>query len=221
MIPETIFDITLRDNKTGDYLKVPVLPPAVSYQGGDSIATTVNIVNLGAVDFPNGIDLEAVNWYSFFPTRYDIGYVNVTQDELLLPNKYIDQFNVWKREGTQLQLIIPALLINQPMRVASFTWDAKGAEVDIYYQVSLKKVINLRPVQISTSTTLLSKKKSPASRTAVPKKKPTSYTVKAGDTLILIAKRLGIASWHTIYDKNKKQIGPDPEGIYPGLVLKL
>jgi nucleoid-associated protein YgaU len=221
MIPDVWFDITLRDNKTGDYLKVPVLPPTVSYQGGDSFANTVNIVNLGAVEFPNGIDLESVSWSSFFPARYDAGYVYATEAELLVPVLYVEKFNTWKKAGTILQLIIPALIINQPMRISSFTWEAKGAEIDIYYQLTLKKAIKLRPIQITTNTTSLTKTKSPASRTAVPKKTPTSYTVKDGDTLILIAKRLGISDWHTIYDKNRDKIGPDPDNIIPGQVLTL
>jgi LysM repeat protein len=47
-----------------------------------------------------------------------------------------------------------------------------------------------------------------------------TYTVQAGDTLSGIAARFGI-SWKSLYAKNKKVIGSNPNRIFVGQVLKL
>ena len=49
---------------------------------------------------------------------------------------------------------------------------------------------------------------------------PTTYVVKKGDTLIKIANKYN-TSWKEIYDKNKNEIGNNPNKIYPGMVLKI
>ena len=46
------------------------------------------------------------------------------------------------------------------------------------------------------------------------------YIVKKGDTLIKIAKKLGIKNWKTLYNNNKKVIGNNPNLIYPGQKLQ-
>ena len=46
------------------------------------------------------------------------------------------------------------------------------------------------------------------------------YTVQRGDTLSGIAKKLGIADWRTLYNKNKDVIGNNPNIIYPNQKLK-
>jgi Domain of unknown function (DUF1906)/LysM domain len=49
-----------------------------------------------------------------------------------------------------------------------------------------------------------------------------TYTVEPGDTLASIAERLGIAGgWQALYALNRAVIGPDPDLISPGQVLKL
>lgn len=46
-----------------------------------------------------------------------------------------------------------------------------------------------------------------------------TYTVRSGDTLSSIAKRLGISSWRTLYDANKSIIGSNYNLIRPGQKL--
>lgn len=45
------------------------------------------------------------------------------------------------------------------------------------------------------------------------------YTVRSGDTLSSIAKRLGISNWRTLYDANKSIIGSNPNLIRSGQQL--
>ena len=46
------------------------------------------------------------------------------------------------------------------------------------------------------------------------------YTVVAGDTLSGIAKKLGSADWHTLYNNNKDVIGNNPNVIYPNQKMR-
>jgi len=57
-----------------------------------------------------------------------------------------------------------------------------------------------------------------------PKPHPTNkgntyYTVKPGDSLSLIASRLHLSSWQSLYSANKSTIGSNPNLIHPGLRL--
>lgn len=60
-----------------------------------------------------------------------------------------------------------------------------------------------------------------------PKKSGTteSYTVKAGDTLIGIAEKIygegSKSTYMDIYEANKDLIGPDPDIIKEGMILKI
>jgi len=47
----------------------------------------------------------------------------------------------------------------------------------------------------------------------------STYTVRSGDTLSSIAKKLGISNWRTLYDQNKAIIGSNANLIRPGQQL--
>lgn len=221
MIKNLNVNITIRDNKTGQYLNIPVIPEVISYEDGAAIANTVNIIKLGAVDFPNGVDLDGVSWQSFFPARYDPSYCRYAN--LKEPTEYRDLISAWKDAGTSLQVIIPAAGINKNMYVKSFTWDFKGFEGDLYYSLAFRELKTLRPIQISVNVANIKRAaaKTPSARTPVPSNPPPkTYTVKSGDCLSVIAKRLGIGSWNSIYELNRDQI-KNPNLIYPGQVLRV
>lgn len=218
-------EITIRDNKTGAYLRIPVVPPTIRYNDGEKKATTVDILNLGAVDFPAGVELDAIEWGSFFPARYDPGYCN--HSELLQPLQYRNRFSSWKDGDASLQLIIPAAGINKEMYLKSFTWELRGFEGDIYYHLGFKEVKRIRPQQVPVTVagdgTIQANPKGQESRPPVPDKpKPATYTVQRGDTLTAIAKKVPVKpNWRTLYENNKDVIGANPNRIFPGQVLKV
>lgn len=222
MIRGVNVDITIRDSDTGAYLRIPVVPEILEYKEGDALADTVKIINLGNIDYPNGVDLDTVGWFSFFPARYDPAYCATRS--LLKPTAYKDKLKAWKDAGTKLQVVCPAAGINKTMRLKTFTWNLKGFEGDIYYQVLFTEVKAVAVKKLATAAVTVSKKATPEQRTPAPAPPapPTkTYTVKSGDCLSRIAKANGYSDWHTIYDANRSVIGSNPNLIYPGQVYTL
>jgi LysM repeat protein len=219
--------LTIKDEKTGKYYVIPVLPEKIEYAEGDKQAQTVNIIDLGDVDFLSGTALDSMGWSSFFPGRYDAGYVSLASP--LKPNSYKDLFKGWKDNGTPLRVISPEAGISQPVYLASFNWDLRGFEGDIYYVVNFKERRTIKPVQLTVNGTKPTPKPAattPAKRTAVPKPPaPKYYIVVSGDYLTKIAKKYGISDWRNkLYLPNKAPNGPlgsNPSLLYPGQKLKL
>jgi len=51
---------------------------------------------------------------------------------------------------------------------------------------------------------------------------PLRYTVRAGDTLSAIAVRYRVkGGWPALYQLNRTVVGPDPDVLSPGTVLRL
>lgn len=215
-------NLTIRDNTTGAYYRIPVVPPTIPYKDGDAIADTVHILNLGNVDFINGVDLDSMEWASIFPARYDASYCSF--NPTMTPLEYRALFQGWKNAGTRLQVICAAAGINTEMQLRSFSSELTGFEGDVGYNVTFRQYKRLRPQKIAVTTSssgAISKNtKTPESRPpATAKGKPATYTVKAGDTLTGIAKKIPVASWKTLYDKNKAVIGANPNKLRAGQVL--
>lgn len=219
MIKNIPVEISIRDNKTGRYLRVPVLPEVITYAPGDAIKDAAMIINLGNVEFHNGVELDNMAWNSFFPARYDSAYCSTSN--LLKPQAYCERFEKWKNEGTSLQVICPAAGINKRMVVMSFTWAYRGFEGDIYYQIEFAERRTIRPKKLKTST-VINKKKQPQDRPKQPAKpKPKTYTVKRGDNLTKIAKQYKLRNWQALYNANRSVIGSNPNLIFPGQVLRI
>jgi len=212
-------DLMLRDNTTGAYLQIPVVPAAIPYNDGEAMYDSARILNLGNVDFFSGVDLDGFTLDSFFPGRYDAGYCATSS--LKKPVEYRNQFGTWKDTGASLQVICPAAGINKTMTLRTFTWELTGFEGDIYYRAEFREHKTVVPKLLTLGADAKPVDKLiPADRQAVAKQPtPASYTVKKGDTLYHIAKGLGMASWNTLYEKNKGVIGVNPSKIIPGQVL--
>ena len=219
MIRGVDVDITIRDSNTGAYLRIPVVPEILEYKEGDAVADTVKILNLGYVDYANGVELDTLGWSSFFPARYDPAYC--VTSSLLSPTAYKDKLKAWKDAGTKLQLVCPAAGINKPMYLKTFTWNLKGFEGDIYYQLSFIEVKAVAIKKMATAD-IPSKKPTPEQRPPAPAPAPAkTYTVKSGDCLSRIAKANGYSDWNTIYNANRSIIGSNPNLIFPGQVYTL
>jgi hypothetical protein len=78
-LPSIRVEITIKDNATGRNLTIPVLPinGDLEYSDGDQRPISVDILDLGAVEIPAGVELDSCGWESFFPARHDPSYSSV------------------------------------------------------------------------------------------------------------------------------------------------
>lgn len=222
MVKDLDVNLVIIDNSTGAPLIVPVLPTngRLAYDDGDQKPISVDILDIGAVDIPAGVELDSFSWDSFFPARYDESYCKTRS--LLKPIEYRNRFSGWKDKGASLQVVCPAFGINKTMYIASFKPSMVGFEGDIEYRVTFKELKIQKPKKIATGATVRSgpapedRPKLPAADTT----KSGTYTVQKGDTLSLIGKKVPKA-WRTIYEDNKTVIGPNPDRIFPGQVYRV
>ncbi|MEG2378504.1 MAG: M24 family metallopeptidase, partial [Clostridia bacterium] len=150
-------DMTLKAENS--YLNVPVIPTSISYADGDATPVTVSILQLGEIDFYNGVALDTLSWSCFFPARYDAGYCKSAS--LLIPTAYRNKLSEWKDHGVAMQVIIPSAGINKTMKIASFKWEMKGFEGDIYYSITLKEHRTVKPIQVSAKKIVIQSAREP------------------------------------------------------------
>jgi LysM repeat protein len=74
----------------------------------------------------------------------------------------------------------------------------------------------------STEVTLISLQSAPAAPVTTARPPVTKYVVQSGDTLSSIAARFAVhGGWPALYAANRRAVGPDPDTIRPGTVLRL
>jgi LysM repeat protein len=74
----------------------------------------------------------------------------------------------------------------------------------------------------STEVILTSLHNAPSAHPAAAKPAATKYVVQYGDTLSSIAARFAVhGGWPALYAANRRAVGPDPDAISPGTVLRL
>ncbi len=124
-----------------------------------------------------------------------------------------------KRAG-KVKLTITGAGINMYVTIESFEWGENDGTGDMNYTLTMKEyrtsafrhlpLVKESPAAPATAETAT--REAPATETAT-----QSYTVKTGDTLSGIARKLtGSTSWQAIYEQNKSVIGSNPNLIKPG-----
>lgn len=181
-------------------LRIPVLPESIKLNTAGSYKE-YNILELGPTKIASGTELEELEFSSFFPgqQRKDYGFMRGSWQK---PNTYDNTLSYWRKNGTDIKVLISGTSINMTMRIEQYDSEFKGAFGDVYY--TLKFFLARNPV--ITSTTV--KKTTKTSGTARSTKKTKTHTVKKGDCLWNIAKKYygSGAKWKTIYNANKSTI---------------
>lgn len=211
-------DIMLID-PAGKTFRFPVNPSEIIIKQEKSYET-VNIINLGEVDFPHGEKVKEIAFSSFFPKDYDASYCRYP--DLLDPQKAMKQLNDWMAGYKPVRAILTETNFNHLVLIAVYNNTFKGGQPgDVYFDVSLRtwREVNVRTsAEANTATGA-----KPSGNRPDLKPAPKTYTVKPGDSLYMIAKReLGNGSkWQQIYTANAAVIGKKPELIFPGTKLVL
>ena len=185
--------------------------------------TSVTVCNLGEVTLRGKRKLQQISFSSFFPRQYDSGYCEVRSKSPITMVKKVEKM---KRAGS-VKLIITGVL-SMKVTIESFEWGENDGTGDISYTLSMKEY---RTVSIPASVLVKEQPAQPAAAGSdggtsgrdQPETTGTqSYTVKSGDSLSAIARKLtGSTNWQTIYEQNKAVIGSNPNMIKPGQVLTI
>lgn len=169
-------------NNYEEKLQLPVNPGEFRIRTGNKNVVT-DIQALGEINLiTGGQKLAEIELDSFFPARWApyCAYRDIPD-----PYDAVQQIEKWRLSGKPIRLIITDTPVNLACAIESFDYGEKGGTRDVEYSLALKEY---RFIQISkiTDTT-------PAGQSAPrpdTRPKPKVYTVKAGDTLWMIAKRI-------------------------------
>lgn len=212
--------------KGGAPLRFPVLPSEYKVQGSRGIET-VNINAVGETDLGGMRGLRTVSFSSFFPKRYDASYCEFRG--IKNPQRYVKQIEQMMNNGI-VKLIITGTDINFPCRISSFEWGEDDGTGDIRFSIALKEhrkiaISQSSVVAESATATQTASEDTSAKDTAKredTREKPKTYTIKRGDCLSSIARKLtGSSDWHALYEQNKGIIGSNPNLIRDGTVLTI
>ncbi|MBN2981961.1 LysM peptidoglycan-binding domain-containing protein [Cohnella algarum] len=209
-------DIYLID-ASGEKFHFPVNPEEISIRR-DKQFETFNILSLGEVDAAQQEKVKEIAFSSFFPKTYDPSYCRY--QDLPDPRTAMNQLTIWMNSRQPVRLLVTDTGVNVLVYVAAHTSMFRGGEPDdIAFDVTFRTWRDMK-VRGAAAAAAVSGQTVKAARPDT-KPVPKVYTVVSGDTLSGIAKReLGSSSkWSAIYEKNKAQIGSDPNRIFPGQKL--
>lgn len=214
-------DIYIREKSGKRELRMPLIPEEIQFQSGDATVISYDIMGLGTVEIPSGTELGKWIWKSAFPGKY-------RQNDPLIrgtwytPEDYDRTLNDWKKNGTELNLLVTGYPINADVYLKEYRSAASGAFGDISYEIAF---VEARSIVVTTTQVKQTETTRPSATTS-------TYTIKSGDTLWSIAKKFydDGTKWTLIYEANKdiiektardhgKSSSENGHWIYPGITL--
>lgn len=203
----------MQDNEK---LQLPVPPNGFEVGTGTDIST-INVENIGEVSFIGNKKLKSLSMEGFFPSK---DYSFVQYKGFPEPYECVKLIEKWEDSKKPIRCLITGTSVNTEFTIENFSHSEEGGSGDVNFSIELKEY---RRIVLETKTIVTTSAAPKATTTAkrpVTKVIPKTYTVKSGDTLRIIAKRLygNGDKWRTLYEKNKSKI-KNPNMIYPGQVL--
>lgn len=198
-------------------LQLPVPPPAYTV-GKTSNNSTFLVENIGEVSFIGKSNLTTLpSIETFFPKKV---YNFCQYSTFPKPSECVELINKWISSGKPIRYNITGTSVNLECTIESFEYKEQDGTGDIFFTLELKEYRRI-VLQTTTATAATSTSKTVVTaKRVVTKVIPKTYTVKKGDTLSLIAKKVygNSNKWKDLYNKNKSKI-KNPNSIYPGQVL--
>lgn len=165
------------DEVTGTELTLPVTPPGYDWVRGVNYET-IHIDQVGDLNFPAGKALHQGSIECLLPAQ---AYPFMVPGAVADPQRYLDQFNRWRRDYTVLRYIVSGTDINEAVRIESVRQGENDGTNDINVTLTLREYC--APEVAVTDAAVGSR----STDTAVTQ--TLIYVVQAGDTLWSIAKR--------------------------------
>jgi len=206
-------DYYLSFNNNEERIRLPVIPSSfevsIPHQN-----TTVNITNLGEINLIGKTGLMNMTIESFFPNQK---YNFCLYKDFNKPYEYIKQLLKWKDSGKPIRVIVTGTPINYAVAIESLTYSEVDGTGDVYFSLELKEYKFIKTTGKTTTTKNGTTLTTPTTSREV-KAPSTSYIVKQGDTLWLIAKKLtgDGSNYKAIAQKNNIA---NPDKIYLGQKL--
>ncbi len=199
--------LSWQNNK--ERLRLPILPPNFEVTVGN-LNTRVNINEIGNINLIGKSDLKEITIETFFPAQnyYFCEYTGFPK-----PYECVEMIEGWRTSGKPIRLIITDTPINLAMAIEEFKFGERDGTGDVYFSLELAEYIFLNAKKETKQKEYKQETKRP-----VTKEIPKSYTVKKGDTLWSISKRLtgNGANYTAIAKKNNIK---NPNLIHPGQKL--
>ncbi len=202
-------EIWLSWQNNAERLRLPILPSSFEVEVGN-LNTRVNINEIGNINLIGKSDLKEITIETFFPAQdyYFVEYTGFPK-----PYECIEMIEGWRTSGKPIRLIITDTPINLAMAIEEFKFGERDGTGDVYYSLELAEYVFVGVKKQSNNRGYKQTGKRPAT-----KEIPKSYTVKKGDTLWSISKRLtgNGANYTAIAKKNNIK---NPNLIHPGQKL--
>ncbi|OWA34365.1 terminase [Saccharibacillus sp. O16] len=195
------------------YFHFPVNPEEIRFTRSKGYET-VNMLQHGEFDFPQGDKIKEISFSSFFPKEYDPSYCRFTK--IPDPMAAVNVLNRFLVSAEPVRLVISHTGINVPVYLITYESSFRGGEPgDIYFDLTFRTWRDAKLQSRSDGAV-----KAAGRRTSL-KVANKTYIVKDGDSLSKIAKlELGSsAKWESLYALNKGVIGPSPQVVKAGQKL--
>lgn len=208
---------------TGTRIALPLTPESVKCKE-ETKFITYNIIDVGEVKLPDGEKLTKFSWSGRLPGESMKNMRIVSAADWRSPKEIQGIWSMWKERGTKLRLLITGTTINHDVYLENYTVDNSKLDT-VQYSISFtraKDVMVFTTKELNIQSTVqvpqTTNDRAASSEAATETPQKTTYTVKPGDNLWTISKKLlgSGARYSDLYAANKSIIGSNPNLIYPG-----